>query len=165
MQSNIPTAITFLGVVIAGVAAWVAWAQWYTARTKLAFDLFNQRMEVYDGLISAFSDVVAVGSPVAHTFTNFGRAERKAKFLFGKDVTDYLQTMRSRLATLEECASIMAPNRGDDEYHSAVKRRRVPFDEVVASIVKLPALVAPYMVMDVKMPLTPWAWIKDKISC
>ena len=44
-----PEFTSLLILAVAVVAAAIAWAQWYTARSRLILDLFNQRMEVHDG--------------------------------------------------------------------------------------------------------------------
>ena len=45
-----PDLSPYLTPAIALLAAAIAGAQWYTARSKLSLDLFNQRMEVYEGV-------------------------------------------------------------------------------------------------------------------
>jgi len=80
----------YLTPAIALLAAAIAWAQWYTARSKLALDLFNQRMEVYDATCAVIARVMRDGTASTQDVIDVARQADRAKFFYGDDVCRYL---------------------------------------------------------------------------
>jgi hypothetical protein len=110
----------FLAPAIAPLAAVIAWAQWYTARSKLVLDLFNQRFEVYEGVCTVIARVMSAGTTNTQDVHDVARQADRAKFLFGGDVCRYLASLQKALAQLKYCQSIIAQLKGDEQYHQAV---------------------------------------------
>jgi hypothetical protein len=92
------------GIVTAAVAiavAIVAYGQWRTARVKLALDLFERRVAVYDKVVQAVAKVMGPGRPVDDTpLRLLHTAKSEAQFLFGPEVGDFIQRIIAAVANL-----------------------------------------------------------------
>jgi hypothetical protein len=139
---------------IACLAVVIAWAQWYTARSKLVLDLFNHRMEVYDGLVKALQPVWVSANADVNTVAAFNKPADRARFLFGEDVNTYLQDMRKTLAALGYCRTIMEAQTPGDAHQKAVELNSKSILKVNKFYDDFGNLAAAYMRMDHKLP--PW---------
>src|SRR3974377_389727 len=86
VQTRMFTFTQFLGVAVAVFAAAIAWALWYTTRSKFVLDLFNLRMEVYDRSCAVIANVMRAGTATTQGVLDLARQADRAKFLFGDDV-------------------------------------------------------------------------------
>ena len=152
-----PDLSPYLAPAIALLAAAVAWAQWHTARSKLALDLFIQRMDVRNGLISVIGSVMRNGTATTQDVIEFSGPQDKARFLFGDDVNAYLQEIHKTLANLGLCRSILSLNKGDEEYQRMVELEARSMRRVATFYDDLGKLLEPYMRMDHKKPM--W-WLR-----
>jgi len=102
----------FLGplatVIAAAAAAWVAYriqrGQLRTAQEKLRHDLFEQILEVYGHSKLFLERVINMSLPSSEfnsVWNEFTLAFRQAKFLFGGDVVDFMEEIRSQIIDLE----------------------------------------------------------------
>ncbi|SDI57591.1 hypothetical protein SAMN04487926_119133 [Paraburkholderia steynii] len=77
--------------VIAGFGAWIGYRQWWTARDKLKFDLFDRRMSVYQ---AATAELVRAWGGLEEMGTGEGVADQlkleEAKWLTSDGVAAYL---------------------------------------------------------------------------
>ena len=110
-----------LAPAITLLAAAVAWAQWHTARSKLALDLFNQRMDVYEGVSKVMRNVMREGTATTQDIIELAGPQDRARFLFGDDVVAYLKRLQKDLAQLGYCRTVLAQLKGDEEYQKAVE--------------------------------------------
>jgi len=147
---------------IALLAVAVAWAQWYTARSKLVLDLFNQRIDVYHGVQKVMARVMQRGAADILDISDFRVPQDQARFLFGDEVNKYLHVQRETLVNLEYCRSIMQTNQGDDKYQRAVDLHYKCMLQVTNFFDEFGALMKPYMFMDQKAPMSPINWLVRK---
>jgi hypothetical protein len=156
-----PDLASLLTPAIALLAVVIAWAQWYTARSKLVLDLFKERMEVYTGVRKVMGRVMQHGTADVEDIANFSGPQDQARFVFGKDVSNYLQELRKTLANLGYCRSIMGMNKGDEEYQKAVELNYKSMLRVGDFYKEFGALLSPYMRMDHKRPML---WVSEIVG-
>jgi hypothetical protein len=84
--------IAYITAVIAALVAFIALLQWKTARDKVLLDLFDKRYAIYEDLRIVMSEYDRRGTlELEKIFGKFGRAQARAKFLFGEEVNAYLE--------------------------------------------------------------------------
>ena len=144
----------YLVPAIALLAAAIAWAQWHTARSKLVLDLFNQRMEVYEGVCAVMRKVMREGTATTQDVVDLAGPQDRAGFLFGDDVNAYLKSLQKALAQLGYCRSIISQLKGDEEYQKAVGFENLVMSKTVATFYDdFGRLLMPYMRMHHKKPM------------
>ncbi len=156
MQSEVPRwilvaqALATPALALLGLA--IAWAQWRTSRSKLVLDLHEQRMGIYRSLRTIVAPVVSEATATPDTIRKYSTVQAEARFLFGRDVTDYLQSMREALSKLN--------------YYHRMREAKIPAAERETNIVRehelleraskfdenLAALMEPYARMHHKLP-------------
>ncbi len=80
----------FMTVFIAAFGAWIAFQQWRTAQDKLRLDLFERRMVIYDAARKALGKIFTHGEITPLEETEFLVGVMGSKWLFGKDIHEYL---------------------------------------------------------------------------
>ncbi len=93
---------------VASLAAVIAFGQWWTARKKLALDLFEKRFSVFMDVRRLASEAFQLNG-----FTNKGEADEllaRARFLFGDDVNNALKDFHRISGKVE----IKDPSAGGD---------------------------------------------------
>jgi hypothetical protein len=88
-----------LTVIIALIVAFISALQWITARQKVVLDLFDKRFAVYDELRVAITPHLGRMSTV-EDMVKFNRAANRAQFLFGPEVTSFLEERLVDLSVL-----------------------------------------------------------------
>ena len=83
-----------LTVLVAVVVAIIAFLQWVTARQKVVLDLFDKRFAVYEELREVVGRHVSRGAASIEDMGKFTRAAGRAQFLFGPEVTTFLEERR-----------------------------------------------------------------------
>lgn len=138
------TMVNWLTDFIAAIVAIITALQWITARQKVVLDPFDKRFAVYEELREVI-DRYGGQSPNLMDVAKFTQAASRAQFLFGAEVTSFLEERRldlTREFALRQRQPVAAP-----EPH-----RRAAEDEYVARLDRLTnflkdfdVLVAPYM--------------------
>jgi hypothetical protein len=152
---NTPTWVQYLQALstptIAFLAVTIGVLQWRTAHQRAVLDLFDRRLENYDSLNAAISEIVREGKATFESLVCFSRAADRARFLFGKDVTAFLDTMRTTIVNLRRAE---AAARTDDD-----TKRATAADLEAANMMKITEfyeefyrLVRPYVKMHQKAP-------------
>jgi hypothetical protein len=77
---------------VAVFGLWIGYRQWRTAQNKLKLDLFERRLAIYDGVRSFISSVMTTGKTTQSYEMEFLAAIRGAKWLFGPEVVEYIDT-------------------------------------------------------------------------
>lgn len=92
--------MTFLGglltPLIAMVAVYIAWQQWQTNRQKLILDRYDRRLRIYEEVRKILSTVVRDAKASTDDLVKFKTAVSEADFLFGPEVTSYIDEIYSR---------------------------------------------------------------------
>ena len=99
LAKGLPAA--FVALVIGVIAAWIALQQWRVARAKLNLDLFERRLSIYRATDKYLLESLP-GGPQG--FFDAIEGLDDASFLFGSEVTAYLQevlAMRNELRGID----------------------------------------------------------------
>jgi hypothetical protein len=87
----------FVTLVVGGVGAWIAYAQYRLGRLqhqlnqdRLRLDLFSKRLEAYEKLQEFFIAVIQAGTVQDSFLSILGEARYKSRFLFGEEISSYL---------------------------------------------------------------------------
>lgn len=81
---------------IAALGLGIAFMQWRTAHKKVLFELFDKRLSLYEELTSCVTQFQANSEERGGLIRDFYRLSEHARFLFGDDVIEILQsTVRS----------------------------------------------------------------------
>jgi hypothetical protein len=136
---------------IALLAILIAILQWRTAHQKIVLDLFERRMKVYSEIRAVIASVVSSGKLPNERHFEFMRAIDGAKFLFGSNVTNYLEGLNTTLVYFQEAdetyGSLQGKERGE-----AIQKRRKHFDMIQAFYKEFDPLVEPYLGMRQRRP-------------
>ncbi|MCX5513380.1 hypothetical protein C3941_00105 [Kaistia algarum] len=154
------TFAALLTPVIAIVAVYIAFAQWTTARRKLALDLFEHRFQFYRNAQAAIRPIIASGKPTMEDEKAYLRVLDEARFLFGTEVYEYLDDVWLAIVNLGSISNELDGLRGE-ERGAAIKERRREFDKISATERELPKLLDHYMRMDAPVPRTLRQWFDD----
>jgi hypothetical protein len=137
------TIISVATITVAVVVAVVQYAQWRTANQKVVVDLYDRRLKVFHQLESAVGIVMQDGEANGESFRNFAIAQADARFLFGDDVKEYLQTLRESFAWLTSFTNTVidqSENRAEliDTKYRHIKR-------IIDFYEEAPAIFGPYI--------------------
>jgi len=117
IQALGPTSASVVTAIIAGAVAMVAYRQWVTAREKLVLDLFQRRYSVFervqDGLVMAIRDGDIRQNDSLRTIA---ATRSEAQFLFGPEVSAYLQELQATLAELGLARTQYDANNTEDDW-------------------------------------------------
>ena len=86
---------------IAVVAAYVAWQQWRNTQSKLALDLYDRRIHVYEQVRRILSIIMRDAHATYDDLLAFRSATSQADFLFGPEIPRYLDEIYQRAVKLE----------------------------------------------------------------
>lgn len=154
-MSSLPAWIQYLQALatpaIALLAIVIGMIQWRTAHQRAVLDLFDRRMGTYEALNAAISMIMRDGRATVEVLAAFDRAFVKAPFLFGEEVTDFLEETRQRIVVLN-MAGKMA-NTDDDairaKYADAEAEHLL---ELTSFFKNFANLIQPYVKMHQKAP-------------
>jgi hypothetical protein len=138
-------ALVFVGLV--GVL--IAYLQWITAHQKIVLELFDKRFEAFQNVSRSLSPLIVHGSISQNEYFEYVRAMERCQFLFGKEIYDYLSSLKkdmSFLVAFTDEAIDASPGRAkliDKKYE--IFERIANFDKVA-----IPKFM-PYMRLDQKM--------------
>jgi hypothetical protein len=85
--------VSLLTAFIAIIVAIITLLQWITARQKVVLDLFDKRFAVYEELRGVIGRYSGHG-PNLEDIGKFTQAASRAQFLFGSEVTEFLEHKR-----------------------------------------------------------------------
>jgi hypothetical protein len=92
-----------VGTIILVLGLWVAFLQWRTAQQKAVLERNERRFKLYETVKNCVDQV----SRNSLYFDNeqerkFLKAMEEARFLFGDDLHDYLETLRKNILTVRD---------------------------------------------------------------
>jgi hypothetical protein len=137
--------------VIALLAAVIGVIQWRTAHQRAVLDLFDRRMQNYDALNAAVAEIMREGNAALKALVPFSQAAARARFLFGGEVTAYLEETEKRIISLR--AAEGATKTEDDEKRArAADLAAKHLMTLTEFFDRLTSLVRPYMRQHQKAP-------------
>ncbi|MGO1073186.1 hypothetical protein [Lysobacter sp. CA199] len=81
-----------VALLVACLAAWIAYRQYRTARNKLKLDLFDRRFLVYEAARKALTQAYGHGKLEPSQQFEYLSSVQAARWLFGPEVQEYLET-------------------------------------------------------------------------
>ena len=86
--------------LIALIALFIAYQQFKMNKLKVKIDVFARRLELYEATRSLLAQIVREGKIDFENALQYARDTSGARFLVGKDVTEYLKEIHSRCIDL-----------------------------------------------------------------
>jgi hypothetical protein len=83
----------FAIVIVAAFAALIAYLQWVTAHQNVVVDLFDRRRKAFELVEDALRPVFREAEVSTEALNKLFAAKSECRFLFGKDVNDYLDSI------------------------------------------------------------------------
>ena len=162
MQSQLPVWVQYLQALtvpaIAALGLLIAVLQWVTAHQKVVLDLFERRMTIFEELRKALAPVVTHGKVTDDDAANFWRARDRARFLFGPEVTNYLDQLDAALRKHFVAQGIIENDAIEgDRRKKTLDIQHEAFTQLAAFDEKFPGLIAPFVRMHQKAPPS-WYW-------
>ena len=149
-MSQLPLYVQYLMALstplIALMVAMIALAQWRTAHQRMVLDLFERRMKLIDEVSRIAATVLIEGTLNHDDIDGFLRATRGDKFLFGPEVSTYLQQTYKDLINLQLCETQL-PNAQGKERDTISKIYLDLRNKLAGFHSKFHELVAPYVAM------------------
>jgi hypothetical protein len=153
-MSTLPNWVLYLQALstpaIAILAAVIGFMQWRTAHQRSVLDLFEKRFDAYSRLREVIAQVLTQGTVSPQTAMDFLRATDKAQFLFGPEVTAYLNIVYKLLVDHGYAEDMMKA--GGPEHMMAVEKKYAASREISKFYEQSLSLVQPYMRMHQKTP-------------
>jgi hypothetical protein len=140
--SLLPVATFFLSVAV-GI---VAWLQWRLAHNKLRLDLFDRRWEIYKAT-SNFVDAI-VNDPARNVDSHlnaFNTGTSNAEFLFGSDVLNYIQQVRTRAVGMRTARVLYESQPDGEERTRNVQRYEADLLWLIEQSTAMTKTFAPYL--------------------
>jgi hypothetical protein len=76
--------------VIGGIAVYIAWQQWKVNERKFALDRYERRLRIYQHVVELLRLIVRDFKPEIHDLLKFSTDTAEADFLFGEEISKYL---------------------------------------------------------------------------
>jgi len=111
--------------VIAGVVAYIAYQQHKTNRDRLRLDLYDRRLEVFEGLMVLLSIIFQKGMCNDQERDQFQRATVEGNFLFNKDIANYLDTIQKKALELGTIRAVLNLPGGEKRDQTVEKERQL----------------------------------------
>ena len=86
----------FVTLAIGSIGTYIAFNQYRTNRDKLRLDLFEKRLEAYEKLQEYFNYLLRDALVDDNALSILAAARYKSRFLFGDEITDYINEIRNR---------------------------------------------------------------------
>lgn len=94
------TSELLLTAAIGLTTVYIAWRQWRTEVVKTRLDLFDRRIRVFEETMAFLSVVIRDGDPSVQELSSFQQTATKARFLLGRQVSDYLHELHRNAVDL-----------------------------------------------------------------
>ncbi|MEW5957573.1 MAG: hypothetical protein AB1801_07610 [Chloroflexota bacterium] len=106
----IPYLSGLLTPVIAVVTAYIAYRQYKNDNERLKRDLYEKRYGIYSNLMETIALVVQEANVDMKTLINFKKSTREAYFLFGDDISSYLDEIYQKGLKLQTINKVLDGN-------------------------------------------------------
>jgi hypothetical protein len=153
-----PLWLALLGSGIAALAAVMAVAQWRTNHQKVVLDLFDRRFAIFEETSALISRIHMTGNVTDVDFKQLYRIRAKARFLFGPEIFDFLETVLHTVTELNKINKAVAMARDNKDaaksLDTVIKQYPAQHPEYLGilndQLTKFPYLLELYMKMDQK---------------
>jgi hypothetical protein len=96
LEQLVEIASAALTPVIAIIATYIAWQQWQTNRQKLVMERYDRRLRVYEEVRKILSIILRDAKASTEDLLKFRTSVSEADFLFGPEVTAYIDEIYKR---------------------------------------------------------------------
>lgn len=86
--------------VIGAVALYIAWQQWKTNERKAILDRYERRLRIYQRVVEMLHFICSRFNPEINDLLKFIADTAEAGFLFGSEISEYLDEIYTRGVTL-----------------------------------------------------------------
>ncbi len=149
--------IYWIGTLIAAGAAFIAYFQWRTAHQRVVLDLFDQRLRVFEDLESAVKNVFSTTQVTNESWILLLNSKSRARFLFGKDVNNYIQKQIEDFAWRMSYTD-QTIDQSPRERDALIEEKHEVLNRIIAFAKDAEPLFSPYMKLDQKMPSAWWTF-------
>lgn len=119
------TALLTPMIAIVGTA--IGFLQWKISRNRLQHELFERRIKIYEIITTHIANGICYGTFTNKEETQFLRDTKHARFIFGKDISDFVDEIYKKSAALKLFISREQQLRGV-EFEKAAKEREKVFE-------------------------------------
>jgi hypothetical protein len=145
------TGQNFALVLVAAIAALIAYLQWVTAHQKIVLELFDKRLEAFRGIQAAIQPIMRHGAATQQEFFAFAESVERCRFLFGDDVHQYLADLRKKLSFMSVFTDETIDKRTEPERSTLIDKKSNYLDDLANFEKDGVPLFAPYLKLDQKM--------------
>ena len=146
--------VEWLMLLLLALILVVGYSQWRIANSMVMVDLFARRFDAYNKIRRAITSAVHRDAVGTEEFNLFSDGKAEAEFLFGGDVSEYLQALHEDFAFLhtytQDLIDTLANRDNLNDVRMAAMLRVNDFFQASS------AKFAPYMRMHQKAPRFPW---------
>lgn len=96
---SVLTALLTPMIAIAGTA--IGFLQWKISQNRLQHELFERRIKIYEIITTHIANGICHGTFTNEEETQFLRDTKHARFIFGKDIADFVDEIYKKSAALQ----------------------------------------------------------------
>jgi hypothetical protein len=86
---------------IAIIAVYIAYQQLKTNRDRVRLNLYDKRFKVFRGLMDLLAHIMREGNVTDEALYKFNADTNEARFIFDKEIPDYLQTIYEKAVDIQ----------------------------------------------------------------
>jgi hypothetical protein len=135
-----------LTLLVAIGVALIGYFQWRTANQRVVMDLFDRRFQVFDKLEGVVLLIVQHGKALDEDFRAAAQAKAEARFLFGKDVQEYVQRIIEDIAFMNTYTSEVIDSSSNRE--QLLNKRTAVMTRLSKFFSEAPVVFRPYIGLD-----------------
>lgn len=138
-----------LTIGIALGVALVAWSQYRLERNRFRLDLFDKRFAVYASVLAFIKEASDKRAWPDEADCDFRSQIETSRFLFPREVTDYMTTIRKTIIDFAEQSEAVADTpHGDTDRPRLLKLRRESLRYLREEHTKVAAVFVPHMAIE-----------------
>lgn len=161
--------VSLLAAAIALLGAGIAWGQWYTARQKLALDLFERRLSAYVTFREALARLSVEGPQTYEQLVIIEQAAYEMRFLFAAHTVEKIRSVSDAAAVYHRAEkrfyrATEAPTRNEANLDALAEQAEIANATFQSQQRNLDPLMEPYLRMDQKLPRSPVERARDLVA-
>jgi hypothetical protein len=143
------TGQNFALVLVAAIAAFIAYLQWVTAHQKVVVDLFDRRRKAFELVEEALRPVFREAEVSGEAFWKLIAAKAECRFLFGDDVNNYLDRIHADYAWLMSFSNPVID--ASEERSKLIDEKYIRLNRIIAFYTDGAPLFVDYLRLDMKV--------------
>ncbi len=134
-------------VLIAAIGAFIAYGNYKNAAVKLQLDLFDRRYKVFEAAKKLLATMTRDGDVNITELLEFNFAVAESDFMFGPDVSDYIDELRKKAGALHVAGKRMRADTPDARRQGSEEATAI-MDWVGTQYIWLRDVFRPYLRLD-----------------